>query len=478
MRKFDFDINDVHNIEVQRRFASLVREKVTEKEAEAGHKLLVYIGTFGCQQNEADSERLMGTALQMGYGKTTDIESADLIVFNTCAVREHAELKALSKTGQLRHLKEKKPGLLIGIWGCMPAQEYRKEAIKRSYPYVDFAAGTNMLHRFPEILLDVMESKRRRYYVNDEAVPVVEGTVAERESDLKAWVSVMYGCNNFCTYCIVPHVRGREKSRSPEAILSEVRELVEHGYKEITLLGQNVNSYGKTLPEEEKMTFAQLLEKVCEIPGDFVVRFMTSHPKDASDELIEVMARQPKIARHFHLPLQSGNSEILRAMNRHYDREKYLETARRIREAMPDITLTTDIIVGFPGETEKQFLDTLSAVKEVGFDSVYAFIFSPRKGTPAYDMPDETTREEKNGRFDRLLKLEAAICAEDGKKLCGKVLRLLCDEHTDKDGNSSGRSGGNRVIRFAAGDKDYYGSFVNVKVTRADGSNLFGELIG
>lgn len=474
MKKYtDFNYNDIY---AQRELCGELRTINSEKEKVLGRKLRACVQTFGCQQNEADSERILGWALECGYEKCDVIEEADLIVFNTCAVREHAELRALSKTGQLKHLKEKNPELLIGLWGCMVAQEHRKNAIKHSYPYVDFVAGTNMLHRFPEILYDVVVSKRRRYYVDTNDYSVVEGTTAERASHFKAWVSVMYGCNNFCTYCVVPYVRGRERSRNPAAILDEVRELVHKGYKEITLLGQNVNSYGKTLPEEERITFAQLLSEICKIEGDFLVRFMTSHPKDASDELIKVMAENPKVARHFHLPIQSGSSEVLRAMNRHYDRERYFEVARKIKEAMPDITLTTDIIVGFPGETQEQFEETLSAVREVGFDSIYAFIFSPRNGTPAAEMPDPITKEEKSARFSRLLALESEVNAELGKKLVGKEMRILVDTHPDEDGNCTGRNSGNKIIKFVSCD-DFYGQYINVRVTRSEGASVFAEII-
>ncbi len=466
-KHIDFNYNDI-----QEQYG-LCRELC---ELNADKNLKVCVQTFGCQQNEADSERILGWAIKCGYEKCDTLEEADLIVFNTCAVREHAELRALSKTGQLKHLKEKNPELLIGLWGCMVAQEHRKNTIKHSYPYVDFVAGTNMLHRFPEILYDVVTNKRRRYYVDTKDYSIIEGSAIERDSTFRAWVSVMYGCNNFCTYCVVPYVRGRERSRSPKAILDEVRELAAKGYKEITLLGQNVNSYGKSLPEEERITFAQLLEEICKIEGDFLVRFMTSHPKDASDELIEVMAKNPKIARHFHLPMQSGSSEVLRAMNRHYDRERYFEVAKKIKTAMPDITLTTDIIVGFPGETEQQFEDTLSAVKEVGFDSIYAFIFSPRNGTPAAEMPDPFTKEEKSARFSRLLELESEVNASLGKKLVGREMRILVDTHPAEDGYCSGRNSGNKIIKFKS-DKDYYGEYINVKVTSAEGASVYAEII-
>lgn len=474
MKKHEnFNYNDINE---QYGLCNELAQIIQDKETALGRKLKVFVQTFGCQQNEADSERILGWALQCGYEKCESEEEADLIVFNTCAVREHAELRALSKTGQLKHLKEKNPELLIGLWGCMVAQEHRKDAIKHSYPYVDFVAGTNMLHRFPEILYDVVTNKRRRYYVNDEDYSVVEGSAIERDSKFRAWVSVMYGCNNFCTYCIVPYVRGRERSRSPKAVLEEVRDLVKRGYKEITLLGQNVNSYGKSLPEDEKMTFAQLLAEICKTDGDFVVRFMTSHPKDVSDELIEVMAENPKIAKHFHLPMQSGSSEVLKAMNRHYTREQYFETAKKIKSAMPDITLTTDIIVGFPGETEEQFCETLSAIREIGFDSIYAFIFSPRSGTPAADMPDCATKEEKSNRFSRLLEVEAEVNANLGKKLLGKEMRILADTPRDANGMCAGRNSGNKIIRFKS-DCDYCGQYINVRVTDVNGANIYAEII-
>ena len=464
------------DLALQEEYAGRVRAHVQAKAGRRGRPEKVYIGTFGCQQNEADSERLMGWAVRMGYEKTDSVTDADLIVFNTCAVREHAELRALSKTGQLKHLKAADPERIIGLWGCMVEQEHRKETIKNSYPYVDFVAGTNMLHRFPEILCDVMETGRRRYYVGQTETELVEGVDAVRESDIKAWVSVMYGCNNFCTYCVVPYVRGRERSRRPDDILREVRDLAAKGYKDITLLGQNVNSYGKTLPENERMSFAELLEKVCAVEGDFTVRFMTSHPKDVSDDLIRVIAENPKVERHFHLPLQSGNDEILHAMNRHYTREQYDTVAEKLRAAVPDILLTTDIIVGFPGETDEQFEDTLDAVKKNGFDSVFAFIFSPRQGTPAASMEDKTTREEKNARFAKLLELEMSINASHNAALVGKTLRVLCDTHPDAEGVSSGRSSGGKTMRFAT-ESDRYGEYLNVRIDKASGASLTATVV-
>ncbi len=468
---------DTANIENQKKYADRVKAILCEKELRLGRKFKVFVQTFGCQQNEADSERLTGTAMSLGYEKVTAIEDADLVIYNTCAVREHAELKALSKTGQLKHLKAKNPEMLVGLWGCMVNQEHRVDDIKNKYPYVDFVAGTNMLHRLPEILCDVMEHDRRRYYVDDSDYSIVEGVPVSRESDIKAWLSIMYGCNNFCTYCVVPYVRGRERSREADAVFSEAKELVSKGYKEITLLGQNVNSYGKSL--DNGMSFAELLKSIAELDGDFWVRFMTSHPKDVSDELIEVIKSSDRVAKHFHLPVQSGSNRILSLMNRKYTREAYLEVVRKLREAVPDITLTTDIIVGFPGETEEDFAETLSIVDEVGFDSIYSFIYSPRKGTPAEKMEDPVTYEQKTERFARLMDLHHGKISAINKGYVGKTIKVLCETPDSVETEEySGRCTGNKLIKFAAskGSK-LYGKFVDVKITRAGDVQLFGEIV-
>lgn len=459
-RTFDENTADIKN---QEKYTLRVREILKSK----GKMPKYYITTFGCQQNEADSERLSGTAKNLGYQKAESMEHADLIIFNTCAVREHAELRALSKTGQLKHLKEKNKNLLIGLWGCMVSQEKRVDEIKHKYPYVDFVAGTNMLHRLPEILCDCLENDRRRYYVDELDYSIVEGVPVERNNDIKAYVSIMYGCNNFCTYCIVPYVRGRERSRKKEDILNEVRGLVCGGYKEITLLGQNVNSYGKTL--EEKCDFAMLVEEICKIEGDFTLRFMTSHPKDVSDRLIEVIKNNPKVERHFHLPVQSGSTRILSEMNRKYTREGYLETVRKLREAVPDIVLTTDIIVGFPGETAEDFEDTLSLVKEVKYDSVFSFIYSKRPGTPASEIEDSTSDEEKTERMSRLLSLHRENITAINASYVGRTVRVLCEQNADENGFFSGRTSGFKLVKFTSENKDIYGKYVNVKI------DAFGE---
>ena len=465
------------DIENQKQYIERVRNTVSEQSRKKARALRVYIATFGCQQNEADSERLLGSAIELGYEKTDIAENADLIIYNTCAVREHAELKALSKTGQLKKLKENNRELIIGLCGCMVSREDRVENIRQSYPYVDFVAGTNMLHRLPEILCDVMESRKRRYYVDDGAFPVVEGVPVSRQSDIKAWISVMYGCNNFCTYCIVPYVRGRERSRKPKDVIDEARALIAEGYKEITLLGQNVNSYGAAEKSEEYCTFAKLLESIAQTDGDFTLRFMTSHPKDVSDELIRVIKENPKIERHFHLPLQSGNNRILKEMNRKYTRESYLQTVERLKNAVCDIVLTTDIIVGFPNESDEEFEDTLSLVREVGFDAIYSFIYSPRPGTPAAKIKDEISYEKKTERFARLMSLHRENILKINDALVGKTLRVLCESAEDEKGYFSGRNSGYKLVRFTSEDKNIYGKFVDVKITRAGESQLFGEKI-
>lgn len=461
------------NPEICEKYLSELREFVEQKKQLLKRPLLAFITTFGCQQNEADSEHLMGQAISAGYEKALCIEDADLIIYNTCAVREHAELRALSRTGALKALKKQNPHLIIGLWGCMVTQNHRMNDIKMSYPYVDFVAGTNMLHRLPEILCDVIKNDRRRYYVTDEPAITVENVPVKRESDIKAYVSIMYGCNNFCTYCVVPYVRGRERSRKKDCIINEITSLVENGYKDITLLGQNVNSY----KDEDGTTFPQLLKEICDIPGDFTVRFMTSHPKDASDELIDIIAENPKMARHFHLPMQSGSTEILGKMNRRYTAEQYLALAEKIKARIPGITITTDIIVGFPGETEEDFEKTLEIVRKVEFDSIFSFIYSPRVGTPAAEMPDPFTHEEKTARMARLLEMQADISAKNNALYIGKTIPALCES---KEKNNGGyycaRASTNKLILFTFdGDiSEIYGKTINVKIDRSTAAQLYG----
>ncbi len=462
MAQVNFDTTAAGNV---RRFSEQYR-------ARTGAYPKCFVLTFGCQQNVADSERLSGMAVEMGYTLTDTPEEASLILVNTCAIREHAEVKALSVVGQYKHLKEKNPDLVIGVCGCMVAQEHRREQLKKSYPYVSFILGTSVLHRLPERLLRVLNERKRRFEATEECV-IAEGMPVTRESGYRAWVSIMYGCNNFCSYCIVPYVRGRERSREPADVIAEVRELVESGYKDITLLGQNVNSYGKD--RTDGYNFAKLLFDLDAIEGDFLLRFMTSHPKDASRELIDVMANGKHIARHFHLPMQSGSDTVLRRMNRHYDRKKYLEILDYMRERMPDIAVTSDIIVGFPGESDADFEDTLSMLERVRFDALFSFIYSPRKGTPAAEMEDQIPRAVQNARFDRLLALQEGIALSLNEPLRGKRVRVLCDGQSKTDkGMLSGRTSENKIV-FFPDDGTPAGEFAEIEIDRVAPFALYGK---
>ena len=448
--------------------------KMNQAKRDAGYTPRCHVITFGCQQNVADSEKLTGMCVAMGYTPCDDPEDADIILANTCAVREHAEKKALSTIGQFKHIKARKPDLIIGVCGCMVTQEHRKNDIKFRYPYVDFVFGTSSIHRLPQLICDRLDKQKRIYCPEETEYLVAEGLPINRESDYRTWVSIMYGCNNFCTYCIVPYVRGRERSRRPEDIIDEVRDLVARGYKDITLLGQNVNSYGKEFCGE--CNFARLLSEICKIEGDFTVRFMTSHPKDASRELIDVMAANPKIARHFHLPVQSGSDRMLKMMNRHYDKEQYLSLVDYMREKMPDIAITTDIIVGFPGETEEDFADTLALMERVKYDMIFSFIYSPRTGTPAAKM-EQLPEKVKTERMGRLLALQNKLLDEKNEAYVGKTLRVLVEGASKTNGaKMSARTEGNRIVLFD-GDESLTGSFVNVKITRSSPVALIGEMV-
>lgn len=460
-------------IKEQYRYMGLVKDLLADRMQSVYY---AYVETFGCQQNEADSERIMGMLITMGYTPTNDSSLADIIIVNTCAVREHAELRALSITGQFKHLKEKKKSLIIGVCGCMVSQEHRKEDIKNKYPYINFIFGTSMNYRLPEILYTSLIKQKRAYYLDcgDEG-NIAEGLPVKRESSFKAWVSVMYGCNNFCTYCVVPYVRGRERSRDKSEILSEISALAKEGYKEITLLGQNVNSYGKDL--DEQYDFADLLSDICEIEGDFIVRFMTSHPKDASKKLIDTMAKSPKIAKAFHLPLQSGSDRILKEMNRHYDKKSYLELVSYMRERMPDIAITTDIIVGFPGETEEDFEGTLDMLKTVEYDNIYSFIYSKRKGTKAAVMDGQIPEKVKKERFARMIETQNAISNGKNGVYLGTVQRVLVEGRSKTDPDKlTGRNEKNRLVHFSGPDT-LIGSWANIKITEAETFSLSGELI-
>ena len=430
-----------------------------------------YVETYGCQQNEADSEKLRGYLAQSGYRMAGEAEGADVVIMNTCAIREHANQRVFGNLGALTHTKRRHPRQKIFLCGCMAGQITVTDKIKKSFPHVDGVFSTHHLWQFPEILWNVLSKNKRQFYIADEPGSIAEGIPQIRDNTLKAWVSIMYGCNNFCTYCVVPYVRGRERSRLPEDILAECKCVIENGAKEITLLGQNVNSYGKDL--SVGMDFADLLAAIAEIPGDFKIRFMTSHPRDASEKLFDTMAKYDKIAKQLHLPFQSGSSRVLKAMNRHYDRETYLKKVNYAKSLMPDLVLTSDVIVGFPGETEEEFEETISLIETVHYDSLFTFIFSPRPGTPAASMEDPTPKEEKNRRFDKLCAVQNAISVEIHNNYVGKVMSCLVDG-VDKD-MLTARTEGGRLVRFA-GDESLIGTYQNIAITGATTGSLTGTL--
>jgi len=429
--------------------------------------------TLGCQQNEADSEKLRAFAIEMGYVITESPEEADMIVVNTCAVRRHAELKALSIVGNFKSMKKEKGELVIGVCGCMAAEPHIAATIKKSYPQVSFTLEPSQIHRFPEMVYTALIKKRRSFLFGTDEFDVIEGMKSERQSSFKAWVSIMYGCNNFCSYCIVPYVRGRERSRDSGEVIMECRELVKQGYKEITLLGQNVNSY------KSDRTFADLIEEIAKIDGDFIIRFMTSHPKDVSDKLIEVIGKYTgKIVPAFHLPLQSGSDRVLKDMNRTYDTKKYLQTVEKLRQAVPEIALTSDIIVGFPTETDEDFEDTMKILEQVRFDMVYSFIYSKREGTKAAKLESNISEETKKARMARLLDVQCRISHEINDTYIGKTVRVLVDSYDEKNGVRvyNARTLTNKLVHFES-ETAPIGEFVNVKISRAGAFDLFGSQI-
>lgn len=434
-----------------------------------------YCQTFGCQQNEADTERIAGMLAEMGYVRTQDAAEADVIVVNTCAVREHAEKRVFGIMGQYTHIKETRPDVTICMCGCMVQQEHIAEKIKKSYPRVDIVFGTHMLWRFPELLLRRLNGSKRIFEISgDPKGEIAEGLPVQRDAGCHAWLSIMYGCNNFCTYCIVPYVRGRERSRQPEDIEAELRQLVADGYKDITLLGQNVNSYGKDLGIG--YDFADLLAALDQIEGDYLIRFMSSQPKDASHKLFDVMAASRHVARQLHLPVQSGCDRVLRAMNRPYDVEKYLELIAYARRVMPELVLTSDVIIGFPGETEAEAMETVALVEKVRFDALFTFIFSPRPGTPAARLPDPVPREEKQKWFDRLCAVQNGISEELHRQYVGQTLRCLVDGVSDDARwQLTARTAGGRLVH-CTGDKNAVGEYRNVKITDSNTWALFGEV--
>ena len=435
---------------------------------------LPYVGTYGCQQNEADSELLRGMLCEMGYQITDTDRGADVIVINTCAIREHAEQRVFGNVGALVHGKRRNPEQIICLCGCMAQEPHVAQRLRQSYRHVDLVFGPQQLWRFPEFLRRVMLRRGRVFETERDEGAIAEGLPVRRSGKLKAWVSIMYGCNNFCSYCIVPYTRGRERSREPKAILDEIQSLAAQGYKEITLLGQNVNSYGKDL--EGGWDFPTLLERAAGIPGEFLLRFMTSHPKDATEKLFDVMARCPKVAPVIHLPFQSGNTRVLGAMNRRYTREQYLEKVAALRARLPDVVLTSDVIVGFPGETTPEFEDTLSLMEEVRFDALFTFIYSPRKGTPAAELPDPMTKAEKSANFDRLVEVQNRISLEKHRAYIGTVQRCLIDgAGEDPRNNLTARTAGGRLVHLS-GDAALIGRFADIRITDCSTWALFGEL--
>ena len=451
----------------------MAQVKEIMKARTGGKTPLAYVRTYGCQQNVADGEKIKGLLAEMGFAFTDGPEDADFILFNTCAVREHAEDRVFGNVGALKNIKRRRPSVIIAVCGCMTEQEHVAERLKKSYPFVNIVFGTHVIHRLPEMLCTNLTQSQRVFLRGCEGEEVLEGIPIRWDGNSRAWVTVMYGCDNFCSYCIVPYVRGREKSREPQHILEEFRELVAAGYKEITLLGQNVNSYGKGLKED--INFAGLLQQLDAVDGDYRIRFMTSHPKDASKELFDVIANSRHIPHFIHLPFQSGNDRVLREMNRRYTREQYLELIRYARSVMPDVCFTSDVIVGFPGETYEEFQDTLSLIREVEFVNLFTFIYSPREGTRAAKMPDPVSHEEKTQWFAQLLKVQEEIAVKRSQAMVGRVERVLVEDRTPRTGLLSGRTAGSLMVDFPGGD-ELLGQFATVKVTAAKGWTLTGEL--
>jgi len=457
-------------IEKQRRIMRLVCEASQARPCPP----LAYVDTYGCQQNESDSEKLRGMLAEMGYGFTSDEFKADVIVINTCAIRENAENRVFGNVGALVHTKAAKPSQTIVFCGCMAGVPETVDKVRRSYKHVDLMFSPNVLWRFPELLHRALTAKGRVFETEVDDGAIAEGLPAHRYGKVKAWLPVMYGCNNFCSYCIVPHVRGRERSREPGVILDEARTLAADGCKDMTLLGQNVNSYGKGL--SEKIDFAALIRMINDIDGEFLIRFMTSHPKDASVELFRAMAESGKAARHIHLPFQAGGDRILSLMNRGYTQAGYLEKIAVARDFMPDLVITSDVIVGFPGETDSEFEDTLRLVERAQFDAMFTFIYSSRPGTPAAKLDDTATREEKQVRFDRLLDLQNAISEQKHSQYTGKSVRVLVDEESpDERYPLKARTNGGRLVHLR-GDAGLVGRFIDARITHCNSWSLFGEV--
>ena len=480
MNNIDFDAIDltkeapVTEPERQYYYIAKARKYVSEKAQEIGRNLTFCVTTFGCQMNARDSEKLVGVLELIGYKEEPDEEKADFVIYNTCTVRENANLRVYGRLGQLNRIKKKNPHMMIGLCGCMMQEPEVVEKLKKSYRFVDLIFGTHNIYKFAELIVTCFESERMVIDIWKDTDKIVEDLPTDRKYPFKSGVNIMFGCNNFCSYCIVPYVRGRERSRNPKDIIREIEKLVADGVVEVMLLGQNVNSYGKNL--DEPMTFAQLLQEIEKIEGLERIRFMTSHPKDLSDELIEVMAESKKICPHLHLPLQSGSSRILKAMNRRYDKEKYLNLVEKIRKAIPDISLTTDIIVGFPGETEEDFRETLDVVAKCGYDTAFTFLYSKRSDTPAAAMENQVPQDVAKERFNRLLALVQKEGRTRSSRFEGSVQEVLVEEESKEKGIFTGRTEYNLLVHFP-GSADLLGKYVKVSLDECHGFYYMGSLV-
>ena len=477
MIKTQINLSDnIPDTEPERQYYYIEKAKqlISQKELEIGRKLTFCVTTFGCQMNARDSEKLRGILEQIGYVEASE-EKADFVIYNTCTVRENANTRVYGRLGQLKPRKKKNPNMMIGLCGCMMQEPHVVEKLQKSYSFVDVIFGTHNIYKFAELFVTSFQSKRMVIDIWKDTEMIVENLPNSRKYHFKSGINIMFGCNNFCSYCIVPYVRGRERSRKPEAIIDEIKRLVDDGVTEVMLLGQNVNSYGKTL--DNPVSFAELLKMIEKIEGLKRIRFMTSHPKDLSDELIEVMAHSEKICKHLHLPVQSGSSRILKIMNRRYTKEQYLLLVQKLRKAIPDISLTTDIIVGFPGETEEDFEETLDIVRKVRYDSAFTFIYSKRSGTPAATMEDQVAEEVIKDRFDRLLSTVQEVAGEMCARHEGKTMEVLVESECEHDENMvTGRLSNNLLVHFP-GNCELVGTYQNVYLKECKGFYYIGELV-
>lgn len=460
--------NNIHINNYYEKIKCAIKSKFDNK------RLNAYVKTYGCQQNFSDGEKFVGMLQKMGYDIINFADRADVIVINTCAIREHAEKRIFGNIGALKNLKKQNPNLIIAVCGCMTEEKRIINKLKLSYPYIDLVFGTHSIHRFPEFIFKILSSGEKIFNCEDGDILIHEELPIKRSGHIKAFVPIMYGCNNFCSYCIVPYTRGRERSRLSESVVSETKMLIENGYKEVTLLGQNVNSYGENLDEE--INFSKLLKKLDDFEGEYRIRFMTSHPKDATRELVDVMSKSKHICSNFHLPFQSGNNIILKTMNRGYTREEYLDIINYAKSKIDNLSISSDVIVGFPGETRSEFEDTLSLIKEIKFTSLFTFIYSKRPGTPATLMPDQIERSEKVKWLSELLDLQQEISLNIYQGMVGKVFRCLAENKGNSNTQVLARTDGNVIIE-TEGTVDFVGEFVDVLVTDIRKRTLIGKIL-